>query len=42
MRELVAAEKVEPKAFEEVRYFEGCLPIEVMAERGSRRSRSGR
>ena len=28
------AEKVEPKSFEEVRYFEGCLPIEVMAERG--------
>jgi methylenetetrahydrofolate--tRNA-(uracil-5-)-methyltransferase len=32
--EIVAARKVEPKAFEEVRYFEGCLPIEVMAERG--------
>lgn len=29
-----SARKVEPKAFEEVRYFEGCLPIEVMAERG--------
>jgi len=29
-----AAQKVEPKSFEEVRYFEGCLPIEVMAERG--------
>src|SRR5262245_20978315 len=29
-----AAEKVKPKSFEEVRYFEGCLPIEVMAERG--------
>lgn len=28
------AEKVEPSEFEEVRYFEGCLPIEVMAERG--------
>ncbi len=28
------AEKVEPNAFEEARYFEGCLPIEVMAERG--------
>jgi methylenetetrahydrofolate--tRNA-(uracil-5-)-methyltransferase len=28
------AQKVEPKSFEEVRYFEGCLPIEVMAERG--------
>jgi methylenetetrahydrofolate--tRNA-(uracil-5-)-methyltransferase len=31
---LLAAEKVEPRAFEEVRYFEGCLPVEVMAGRG--------
>ena len=31
---LVAGEKVKPHAFEEPRYFEGCLPIEVMAERG--------
>jgi methylenetetrahydrofolate--tRNA-(uracil-5-)-methyltransferase len=29
-----AAEKVEPKSFEQIRYFEGCLPVEVMAERG--------
>lgn len=36
VREIVAAKKVEPKAFEEARYFEGCLPIEVMAERGER------
>lgn len=34
--ELVGARKVEPKPFEDVRYFEGCLPIEVMAERGDR------
>jgi methylenetetrahydrofolate--tRNA-(uracil-5-)-methyltransferase len=33
---LLAAEKVEARAFEELRYFEGCLPIEVMAERGRR------
>jgi methylenetetrahydrofolate--tRNA-(uracil-5-)-methyltransferase len=26
--------KVAPHAFEEARYFEGCLPIEVMADRG--------
>jgi methylenetetrahydrofolate--tRNA-(uracil-5-)-methyltransferase len=26
--------KVPPHAFEEPRYFEGCLPVEVMAERG--------
>jgi methylenetetrahydrofolate--tRNA-(uracil-5-)-methyltransferase len=31
---IVAAEKVAPRAFEEARYFEGCLPIEVMAARG--------
>ena len=34
VQELCAARKVEPKPFEQVRYFEGCLPIEVMAERG--------
>jgi methylenetetrahydrofolate--tRNA-(uracil-5-)-methyltransferase len=32
--DLLAAEKVEPHNFEDVRYFEGCLPIEVMAARG--------
>ncbi len=31
---LLAAEKVKPHGFEEPSYFEGCLPIEVMAERG--------
>jgi methylenetetrahydrofolate--tRNA-(uracil-5-)-methyltransferase len=31
---LVAGEKVTPHGFEDARYFEGCLPIEVMAERG--------
>lgn len=31
---LTSGDKVTPKAFEEARYFEGCLPIEVMAERG--------
>ncbi len=34
VRDIVAAEKVQPNNFEEPRYFEGCLPIEVMAERG--------
>jgi methylenetetrahydrofolate--tRNA-(uracil-5-)-methyltransferase len=33
-RELGTARKVEPRTFEDVRYFEGCLPIEVMASRG--------
>jgi len=32
--DVLAAQKVEPRGFEEVRYFEGCLPIEVMASRG--------
>lgn len=31
---LLAAEKVQPKEFEKTPYFEACLPIEVMAERG--------
>ena len=31
---LLDAEKVTPREFENVRYFEGCLPIEVMASRG--------
>jgi methylenetetrahydrofolate--tRNA-(uracil-5-)-methyltransferase len=29
-----AGDKVVPRAFEEAKYFEGCLPIEVMVERG--------
>ena len=31
---ILEAEKVTPREFEKVRYFEGCLPIEVMASRG--------
>ncbi len=34
VEELVNGGKVAPHAFEEARYFEGCLPIEVMAARG--------
>ncbi len=34
VHELLAAEKVPLHPFEEPKYFEGCLPIEVMAERG--------
>ena len=33
---LMAAEQMPLKSFEEPRYFEGCLPIEVMAARGYR------
>jgi methylenetetrahydrofolate--tRNA-(uracil-5-)-methyltransferase len=35
-QELMEAEQVPLKSFEEPRYFEGCLPIEVMAARGYR------
>jgi methylenetetrahydrofolate--tRNA-(uracil-5-)-methyltransferase len=31
---LRAGAKVPPHAFEEPKYFEGCLPVEVMADRG--------
>jgi methylenetetrahydrofolate--tRNA-(uracil-5-)-methyltransferase len=31
---LIQADRVQPKSFEKVPYFEGCLPIEVMADRG--------
>ena len=33
---LMAAEQAPLKAFEEPRYFEGCLPVEIMAARGFR------
>ncbi len=38
---LIAAEKTEFKAFEGTPYFDGCLPIEVMAERGHETLRHG-
>ena len=31
---LVAADKATLREFEEIPYFEGCMPVEVMAERG--------
>ncbi len=31
---LTQGDRVQPKSFENIPYFEGCLPIEVMAERG--------
>ncbi|NBD10952.1 methylenetetrahydrofolate--tRNA-(uracil(54)-C(5))-methyltransferase (FADH(2)-oxidizing) TrmFO [Corallococcus silvisoli] len=34
VQEVKAGQKVVPHSFEEPKYFEGCLPIEVMAERG--------
>lgn len=36
VREIANAEKVPARAFEQPKYFEGCLPIEVMVERGER------
>jgi methylenetetrahydrofolate--tRNA-(uracil-5-)-methyltransferase len=36
VRAIVEAQKVEARSFEDVKYFEGCLPIEVMASRGER------
>lgn len=38
---LLAAEKVQPKEFEKTPYFEACLPIEVMAERGKQTMQFG-
>ena len=32
--ELLAGEKVQPREFEKEIHFEGCLPVEAMAERG--------
>ncbi len=31
---LISAERVDLKGFEKTSYFEGCLPVEVLAERG--------
>jgi len=38
---LLVAEKVEFKGFEDIPFFEGCMPIEVMAERGRDTPRFG-
>jgi methylenetetrahydrofolate--tRNA-(uracil-5-)-methyltransferase len=38
---LIAGEKTEFKDFEKTPYFDGCLPIEVMAERGRETLRHG-
>lgn len=41
LTELKAAEKVEPREFEKVVHFEGCMPIEEMASRGDDTLRFG-
>jgi methylenetetrahydrofolate--tRNA-(uracil-5-)-methyltransferase len=38
---VLAGRKVLPHEFEEPKYFEGCMPIEVMAERGPQTLRFG-
>ncbi|MEC4676018.1 MAG: methylenetetrahydrofolate--tRNA-(uracil(54)-C(5))-methyltransferase (FADH(2)-oxidizing) TrmFO [Nitrospirota bacterium] len=40
-RNLVEADKITPRGFEEERIFEGCLPIEIMAGRGLHTLRFG-
>ena len=39
--DLIAAEKIAFKGFEDTPYFDGCLPIEIMAERGIETLRHG-
>lgn len=41
MEAMIAAEKVPPKDFEDPRFFESCLPIDLMAERGVETARFG-
>ncbi len=38
---LLGGERVEPKSFEKVKHFEGCMPIEEMADRGRNTLRFG-
>lgn len=40
-QEVVASERVQPKDHEKMIFFEGCLPIEVMADRGEDTLRFG-
>ena len=39
--EITNARKIEPKDFETTEFFEGCMPIEVMVERGPQTLRFG-
>ena len=41
VRDLRTLPRREPEAFEEARYFEGCLPVEEMADRGEETLRFG-
>ena len=39
--EIAAAKKIEPKHFEVTPFFEGCMPVEVMVDRGPQTLRFG-
>jgi methylenetetrahydrofolate--tRNA-(uracil-5-)-methyltransferase len=41
IEEVKTARKIEPKDFETTNFFEGCMPIEVMVERGPQTLRFG-
>lgn len=41
IQEITNARKIEPKHFETTDFFEGCMPIEVMVERGPQTLRFG-
>ncbi len=41
IEEIKSARKIEPKHFETTEFFEGCMPIEVMVERGPQTLRFG-
>ena len=41
LEQMLQAEQVPLHSFEEVRYFEGCLPVEIMAQRGKDTLRFG-
>jgi methylenetetrahydrofolate--tRNA-(uracil-5-)-methyltransferase len=41
INEVKAARKIEPKHFETTSFFEGCMPIEVMVDRGPHTPRFG-
>ena len=41
IEEIKAARKIEPKDFETTPYFEGCMPVEAMIERGDETLRFG-
>lgn len=41
INEIKAARKIEPKHFEKTPFFEGCMPIEVMVDRGPHTLRFG-